>query len=194
MSVNNESKLPATPSSPIQCCSWLKLFIQHWMGEEGAWNFTWTTDLREVVLFPTIFSTLLSPIVAKPSKNVKQRNLQEQIFLLQDAQGQLGLEERKAKKQGAGWKKMQLSLYSCFSHVARTAWPSFTELVNNKIIFMKEFNISWDQGENGHCHLLLFIPCSLQNFYSLSPMETVKSKSILIMVQPRWHSDFNMGS
>ena len=34
------------------------------MGEEGAWNFTRTTDLREVVLFSTIFSTLLSPIVA----------------------------------------------------------------------------------------------------------------------------------
>ena len=33
------------------------------MGEEGAWNFTRTTDLREVVLFSTIFSTLLSPIV-----------------------------------------------------------------------------------------------------------------------------------
>ena len=33
------------------------------MGEEGAWNFTRTTDLREEVLFSTICSTLLSPIV-----------------------------------------------------------------------------------------------------------------------------------
>ena len=32
----------------------------------------------------------------------KARNPQEQIFLLQDAQGQLGSEERKAKKQGVG--------------------------------------------------------------------------------------------
>ena len=64
MSVNNESKPSATPPSPIQCCSWLELFVQHWMGEEGAWNFTRTTDLREVVLFSILFSTLLSPIVA----------------------------------------------------------------------------------------------------------------------------------
>ena len=65
MSVNNELKLSAsTPCSPIQCCSWLELFVQHWMGKEGAWNFTRTTDLWEVVLFSTMFSTLLSLIVA----------------------------------------------------------------------------------------------------------------------------------
>ena len=45
MSVNNKSKPSATPTHPhphphfpIQCCSWLELFIQHWMREEGAWN------------------------------------------------------------------------------------------------------------------------------------------------------------
>ena len=52
--------------------------------------------------------------LAKLSK-CNARNLWEhdhavRIFLLQDAQGQLGLEERKAEKRGARWKKMQLSL------------------------------------------------------------------------------------
>ena len=60
--------------------------------------------------------------LAKLSKH-KARNLQEQIFLLQDAQGQLGSEERKAKKQGVGWKKMQLSL--------NTAVPSTSPALHN---------------------------------------------------------------
>ena len=80
-------------------------------------EFYMNNRLREVVLFPTIFSTLLSPIVAKPSKNIKQRNLQEQIFLLQDAQEQLGSEERKAKNGEQGGRKCSF-LYTAVSRTS----------------------------------------------------------------------------
>ena len=103
-------------------------------------EFYMNNRLREVVLFPTIFSTLLSPIVAKPSKNIKQRNLQEQIFLLQDAQEQLGSEERKAKNREKGGRKCSF-LYTAVS-CTLPALHDRRLLVNNKIIFMKEFNIS----------------------------------------------------